>query len=95
MADIAQIHAALDENADWFVEQSVTQCAAWISAATKLIHRAEESKRNGQGVGASLRVNLDILTKEITFARKWYGRNRVYSSSRETGVDFTFTDERR
>lgn len=97
MADINQINAALDANADWFTEGSVTKCAAWINAATQLLHRPEESQRNGQGTGARYRSNLEILREELKLARNWYARNKNRGCGRgiETGVDFTEFDQRR
>jgi hypothetical protein len=97
MADIATINAALDDNADWFVQSSVTKCGAWITAATQLLHRAEESKRGGQGTSASLRINIEQLREELKTARNWYSRNARASrgNQRIIGVDFTYTDERR
>jgi hypothetical protein len=99
MANINQIYADLDANADWFTEGSVTKCAAWIKAATQLLHRPEESQRNGQGTGARNRMNLEALREELKFARSWYSRNKNQGtcggSGNETGVDFHQFDQRR
>jgi hypothetical protein len=98
MTDISQIYADLDANADWFLEGSIAKCAAWIKAATQLLHRPEESQRSGQGTGARYRANLQILREELKFARSWYARasrRQRGASGRETGVDFTEFDQRR
>jgi hypothetical protein len=96
MADINQINAALDANADWFTEGSVAKCGAWISAATQLLHRPEESQRSGQGTGARVRTNLQTLREELKFARNWYARNKNRGGrASETGADFTEFDQRR
>jgi hypothetical protein len=100
MADIATINAALDDNSDWFEAASVTKCGAWITAATQLLHRAEESKRGGQGTMASLRINIEQLREELKSAKLWYSKNSATANSRRgnrriVDVDFTYTDGRR
>ena len=96
-SDIATINAALDTNADWFTSNSPTKCAAWITAATQLLHRAEESRQSGQVVSAQIRVNLEVLREELKFARNWYSKNGTtgQTSPSATGVDFTSFDSRR
>ena len=101
MADISQINADLDANADWYTEGSITKAAAWINAATQLLHRSEESQRSGQGTSARIRANLSVIREELKFARGWYARAksrqqaRSGSCGRQVGVDFTEFDQRR
>lgn len=71
---LAQVQAAMRDNASYAIHDSLTECQDYIVAANNyLVMAAEGMVHGGRGGGEELRlgVNLEILERSIRTATAW------------------------
>lgn len=67
---LAEVKAAVDDNASFEEDQSLAKCRAYITAVRVLIRRLSESASMSDS-GGSLSRRIESLEKDLQAARDW------------------------
>jgi len=71
---LAEVKAAMEDNASYAVHNSLSECEAYIDAVNRFMVRAAEGQvHGGKGGGEELRLgkNLEILERALRTAINW------------------------
>ena len=68
MLDIVTVQEAYLENADYFAEQSVAKCKAFLTACNRLLVMLPAATSKS---GDEMQWSIEAIEKQLTAARNW------------------------
>ena len=84
-----QVRAAIDDNASYEEDESLSKCRAYITAVRIWVRRLSEKKKTADA-GTDIEVEISALSKELENARTWLVENGGESDSQ--GTQFSYAD---